>query len=238
MHYHHFGTAERLQIFQRVLAYNNHLRHFALFNRPCYISDSGKSRIEQSRGINGKTFADSAEFHIIIKLSPHIILRYIWASGICSETDGNSLFQTFLCKRNDSVKNNFAVLLLLISCMRDRAVKQSKRKRRRNCGHLKSFTFFEQFHNFFGRLCAVFNRINAVFQRNLHPFWTFNVRRYLKAEFMCPRASGFHDLGRHSQNARFAYLFRIQNTACDHKLYDIRLVLCNNINIACSFLRR
>lgn len=107
---------------------DNHFRQFSLFNRTRFVPDSGKRCVEQGRGIKGKGVGHSAVLDKIAKLPPHIILRHIGAGGVGTETDGNSLLQAFLCKRDDPVKNDLAVFFLLIGCVRDLPVKQRKRE--------------------------------------------------------------------------------------------------------------
>lgn len=70
----HFRRAERPQILKRVFAHDDHLRTLAPLDGAGFAADSRKLGVQQSGGIERKGVAYAAEFCIVAKLSPHIVL--------------------------------------------------------------------------------------------------------------------------------------------------------------------
>lgn len=86
---------------------------------------------------------------------------------------------------------------------------------------------FEKFDVLVAQSRAVFDGVHAAFKRNLHAQRAFDVRRHLETELVRFVAAGGNDFGTHSQNARFALFFGVQNAAGYHKLDKVGFGLGN-----------
>ena len=110
----HFRRAERPQILKRVFAHDDHLRALAPLDGAGFAADSRKLGVQQSGGIERKGVAYAAEFRIVAKLPPHIVLGDVGAGGVRAKPHRNAVFQVFLRHGDDALEHNFAVFLLFI----------------------------------------------------------------------------------------------------------------------------
>ena len=133
----------------------------------------------------------------IKQLAPEIILGDPRTADVVAEHDGNVVGKRGLRAVDDALKDDRAVVLLDLSRVGDGTVKQRVGQGRRDRCAEKRAGIFEQAQDLRVRLCAVLDRIHAVFQRRAHALRRLDVGRNAVSRGVCPVADGLDHLRRH-----------------------------------------
>ena len=165
-------------------------------------------------------------------------MRDVGAAHVRAETDGHAGSKVCFCQRDDAVKDDLAVFLLLIGRVRDAAVEERIGKGGGDGRDLEGAARFEEVEHLLRRLRAVLDGIHAVLQRDDHTLGAFNVRRDEHAERMRLVARGPDERGGHAQHARLAHDLGVQHAAGDHQLDEVGLVPGDLLNEGSGFRRR
>ena len=165
-------------------------------------------------------------------------MRDIGAAGVRAEADRNAVCQIFPRHGDDAVKDDLAVLLLLVGRVGDTAVKKRIGQRGRERRDLERALLLVERGDRRVRLRAVLDGIHAVFQRHTHALGAFDVRGDLHAKRVRLIAGRLHQRGLHPQHARLADDLGVEHAAGDHELDEVRLLRRDPLHISRGLLRR
>ena len=215
---HQLQMLQGTQIVQRVALRHDEIGALARLDGTGDVPHPGQLGVAQGGSVEGKLVAHAAVLVEIAQLPPEVVLSDVRAAHIVAQAHRNAVGKGGLGALHHAVKNDLAVVLVFFRCAGDDRIEQCIGQCRRDGGAHKCAALLVQFHRFFVHFCAVLNGIHAVFQRHLHAFGRFGVRRHGIAQLVGLVADGLDHFRRHFQLAGGAFFGGVQHAAGDHQL--------------------
>ena len=119
----HFDASQGGQILQRISLRDNHVRGLAGGDGSCAVANARHFGAPGGCGVERESVGNADVFVEIAELAPEVVLRDPGAADIVAEHDGDAVFQRSLRAGDDALKNDVAVLLIDLGCVRERTVK-------------------------------------------------------------------------------------------------------------------
>ncbi|MNW63540.1 hypothetical protein D3C74_417600 [compost metagenome] len=79
-------------MFQRILFHHNQIGMFPDIHRPCYIINTQDLCIGSSHHVDDLFVVQVGLSHVVVHLSPHIIVSHVRHGGISAYTNGDVVF--------------------------------------------------------------------------------------------------------------------------------------------------
>ena len=105
----HFGIAQVFEVFKRVALDHHKVCGFAFFNATRDIVDLRDFCVDHSRGVDCHRVACAEVLVEVHKLTPHIVMRYVRASGVRAEAHGDAVVEASFGALQHALKHHFAV---------------------------------------------------------------------------------------------------------------------------------